>query len=115
MGKDINYYLSKGFDQKTAEYFASGRKVITSVLPAENFTLILTFDNNEQRLLDIKPTIKEGTVFACLSDPTIFSRVYLDENNCVSWDKAATIDSKMEWNNKIDLCPDSCYLDSLPL
>lgn len=115
MCKDINYYLSKGFDQTTAEYFVNGRKVITAVVPNDNFTLILTFDNNEQRLLDMKPMIKDGTVFACLSDPVVFSNVYLDENNCISWDKDATIDSKTEWNNKIDLCPDSCYLDSLPL
>ncbi len=115
MCKDINYYLSKGFDQRTAEYFANGRKVLTAVIPNDNFTLILTFNNKEQRLLDMKPVIKEGTVFAFLSDPKQFSKVYLDENACVAWDKDSSIDSNAVWNNKIDLCSDTCYLDSKPI
>ncbi len=43
---------------------------------------------------------------------SIFRRVYIDDCGCVAWDKDPTVDSNVVWNNKIDLCPDSCYLDS---
>ena len=43
-----------------------------------------------------------------------FKRVYLDDNNCVSWDKNPQIDSEIEWNNKVDLSSDVCYVDSRP-
>ena len=54
MEKNVEYYLSKGFDRKAAEYFASGRKRITGVIPNDDFTLTITFDNGEQRLYDTK-------------------------------------------------------------
>ncbi len=115
MTDKIRYYLSKGFDQKAAEYYASGRRKIISVVSNDNFTLILTFDNGEQRLYDMKPFIKEGTVFKPLEDINVFRRVYLDENKAPSWDKDPSVDSRKVWNNKIDICPDTCYMDSIPL
>ena len=50
MGKDIEYYLSKGFDRKMAEYFSNGRKIIVSVIANDDYTLILGFDNGEKRI-----------------------------------------------------------------
>lgn len=41
--------------------------------------------------------------------------VYLDDCNCVSWDINPDIDSNVIWNNKVDLCSDSCYIDSIPV
>ena len=114
MGKSVAFYLSKGYDQKMAEYFAAGRKRITEVVPKENFTLALTFDNGETRLYDTRPLLQAGTVFAPFREWKNFRRVYLDENHCVSWDIDPNIDSSKEWNNKVDLCPDSCYVDSVP-
>ena len=115
MAKDVNYYLSKGFDSKTAQYFANGRKRITNVIALDNFSLIITFDNSEQRLLDVAPIIKDGGIFNHLKDLKIFSRVYLDDEHCIAWDIDPNIDSKIVWNNKIDLCPDTCYLDSISI
>ena len=46
MGKSVEYYLSKGYDRKMAEYFASGRKRITKVVPRNDFTLVLSFDKS---------------------------------------------------------------------
>lgn len=115
MSKSIDYYLSKGFDQKTAEYFASGRKTIVSAKANDDFTLTLTFDNGELRLYDAKPLLQPGTVFEPFSDIENFKRVYLDDCHCVSWDIDASIDSDIVWNNKVDLSPDSCYLDSHPI
>ena len=62
----------------------------------------------------MKPYLKKGTVFETFSDYDNFKRVYLDECNCVSWDINPEIDSDTVWSNKVDLCPDTCYIDSIP-
>ena len=115
MPNTIEYYLSKGFDLSAARYYASGRRKIISVAANEDYTLTLVFDNNETRVLDIKPMLKPGTVFEPFRDFCKFKGVYLDEQHCVSWDIDSTVDSTKVWNNKIDLCPDSCYIDSVPI
>lgn len=105
MANTLEYYLSKGFDRKTAEYFAGGRKRITKVNPNDDFTLTISFDNGEKRLYDMRPLLKKGTVFEPFIKLEDFRRVYLDDNHCISWD----IDPN------VDLCPDSCYIDSIPI
>jgi len=112
MGKSIEYYLSKGFDRPMAEYFASGRKKIISVSPNIDFTLSILFDNSETRIYDVKPLLVPGTVFEPFIDYENFKRVYVDDCNCIAWDIDPNIDSNVVWNNKVDLCPDSCYVDS---
>lgn len=115
MGKSVDYYLSRGYDQKMAEYFAAGRRRITGVVPNDNYTLTLTFDNGEKRLYNAAPLLQAGTVFAPFRELENFRRVYLDERHCVSWDIDPTVDSSVVWSNKVDLCPDGCYVDSVPL
>lgn len=114
MGKSVEYYRAKGFDEKAAAYFSSGRRKITSVIPREDFTLVLHFDNGEARLYDVRPLLQPGTVFAPFRQWENFRRVYLDEDSCVCWDIDPAVDSHTVWSNKVDLCPDSCYLDSVP-
>lgn len=114
MGNSVAYYLSKGFDLKMAEYFSAGRRRITKVIPNEDFTLTLTFDNGETRQFNAAGLLEDGTVFATFRDWHNFSRVYLDENNCVSWDIDPNIDSSKVWSNKVDLSSDTCYVDSIP-
>ena len=114
MPNSLEYYLSKGFDRRMAEYFAGGRRTITAVVPQNDYKLLLTFDNHEQRLFDMKPLLKSETVFAPLADINIFNRVYLDDTHAVSWDKDPNIDSLKVWQNKIDICPDTCYVESIP-
>lgn len=115
MPKDVSFYLSKGFERPMAEYFATGRKSIVSATPNADFTLTLVFDNRERRLYDCKPFLTEATVFAPLMLWENFERVYLDNEHCVSWDIDPNIDSNVVWGNKIDISPDSCYVDSIPL
>lgn len=115
MGKSVDYYLSKGYDRKMAEYFAAGRRKITGVIPNDNFTLTISFDNGEIRLYDAAPLLQAGTVFAPFRDLNNFRRVYLDDNHSIAWDIDPAIDSNVVWNNKVDICPDSCYVDSIPL
>lgn len=115
MGKSVEYYLSKGLDIKMAEYFASGRKKITAVVPNDDFTLTLSFDNGEKRVFDVTPLLKEGTVFETFLNLEDFKRVYIDDTNCVAWDINPEIDSQIVWNNKVDISSDSCYVDSVPV
>lgn len=115
MGKSVEYYLSKGYDQRMAEYFAAGRRRITGVVPNDNFTLTITFDNGEKRLFDASPLLQPGTVFAPLMKLENFLRAYLDDCHCIAWDIDPTVDSNVVWSNKVDLCPDGCYVDSVPL
>lgn len=113
MPNTIEYYLEKGFDLPTAKYYSAGRRKIVSVKPNDDFTLTLGFDNGEIRVLDVKPILQPGTVFEMFCNISNFRRVYLDEHHCVSWDIDPNVDSSQVWNNKVDLCPDSCYLDSV--
>lgn len=115
MGNSVEYYLTKGLDPRMAEYYASGRKRITDVIPNDNFTLTITFDNGEKRILDMKPNLVPGTVFAPFRELAAFRRVYLDDAHAICWDIDPTVDSNVVWSNKVDLCPDSCYVDSVPV
>lgn len=115
MKKDVNYYLSLGLDEAIAKYYASGRKKIIDVKANENYTLVITFNNGEKRLMDCKTFIKDNTVFEILKDYNVFKRVYVDSTHSISWDKDPNIDSEKVWSNKIDLCPDSSYIDSVPI
>lgn len=115
MGNSVSFYLSKGFEPKMAEYFAAGRRKIVDVQANDDFTLTLTFDNGEVRLYDAAPVLQLSTVFAPFLDLENFRRVYLDESHCVSWDIDPNVDSNVVWNNKVDLCPDTCYVDSKPV
>lgn len=115
MAKDINYYIERGCDTKAAAYFASGRKTISSVTANADYTLTLTFDNGETRLYDASHLFTAGSVFNKIKAPADFQRVYLDETHCIAWDIDPNVDSKAVWSNKLDLCPDSCYIDSVLL
>lgn len=115
MQKNIDFYISKGFDLKTAEYFASGRKKIISVIPNPDFTLTLLFDNGEKRLYNVAPLLKPNTVFEKFAEIENFKRVYLDETSNISWDIDPNIDSNVVWSNKVDICSDECYINSKPI
>jgi len=115
MGNSVEFYLARGCDRKMAEYFAAGRRHITGVVPNDDFTLTLTFDNGEVRLYDVAPILRADTVFAPFRELKNFRRVYLDESHSVAWDIDPNVDSSVVWNNKVDLSPDSCYVDSVPV
>lgn len=115
MPNSVEYYLSLGCGQAEAEYFASGRKKIVAVRPNEDFTLTLDFDNGERRIYDCKPLLEKGTVFEPFMDYDNFKRVYLDDEHSVAWDIDPSVNSKEVWSNRVDICPDSCYIDSVPV
>lgn len=113
MPNTVDYYLSKGFDSKAAQYFAAGRRKPVAVVPKVGNQLLITFDNLENRILDMNPLIKEGTVYSILSNKSIFNKCYIDSEGSICWDKDPAVDSEQVWSNKIDIGADTCYLGSV--
>jgi hypothetical protein len=70
-----------------------------AVMPLENYTLLLTFDNAEKRIFDVKPYL-EDTYYAPLKNLTIFRSVKINPIT-------------VEWLNEIDICPDELYYNSV--
>lgn len=109
MGKNIEYYLSsRTLILKWQKYFSKGRRTIVSVVANDDYTLTLEFDNGEKRLYNVAPLIKQDTVFENLAGLSNFSRVYVDDNHCVSWDINPKYSSNTVWNNKITIDSDVC-------
>jgi hypothetical protein len=73
---------------------------VKEVKPFPNYILLLTFDNNEKRILDMSPYLDKG-IFKELKDPALFNTVK------VSFDT-------IEWANTADLCPEFLYAESKP-
>ena len=115
MAKTLEWYLSRGYDRRTAEYFLNGKRTIKNVIPNDDFTLLLTFDNGEQKLFDVAPIIEKGGVFEHIKQLEDFKRVYLDSFGCPVWDIDPNIDSNKVWTNKIDISADSCYIEGEPV
>jgi len=84
------------------------------VIANDDFTLTITFDNSERRLLDMKPTIQKGTPFEPLLELDTFRRAYIVRHT-ICWDIDPNVDSNEVWENVIDICPDVCYVESTPI
>jgi hypothetical protein len=97
--------------QDIKDYLQNPRKII-SIIPNDNFTLTIKFDNDEIRIYDMND--KLFGVFEILKDLNKFKEVFIDESGNVAWNKDTSIDSNICWNNRIDICKDSIYLDSKP-
>lgn len=63
-----------------------------------DYNLLITFDNQEQRIFDVKPYL-DDVYFAPLRDLVVFKSVKV---NAIS----------IEWNGDIDICPDELYYNS---
>ena len=98
-----------------SKYFANGRRKLVGVEPLEGHRLLLCFDWGERRILDVQPLLDAGGVFADIRSDERFGSVFLNEEGAVSWNRDPTLDSSIHRNNRISLCPDACYLDSVPL
>ena len=99
--------------QDVKEYFASGPKRIKKVTANEDYTLTIYFDNDEIRLYDMNGMLYG--VFEVLKDKGKFKEVFIDEFGNIAWDIDKDVDSNIHWNNRIDLCSDSVYLESKPV
>ena len=115
MNRSRQWYLENGFSPAAADYFSRGGRRISSVFAADDYKLVLDFDNGERRVLDCKRFFTPGSVFESIRSSAAFQRVFLDECGNVAWDIDPAVDSSFHWNNRIDLCKDSCYLNSVPV
>jgi len=68
---------------------------VTEVEPLEDYRLLLTFENGEIRIFDMKPYLEKG-VFQELKDEKLFRTVR------VSFDS-------IEWSNQADIDPEVLY------
>ena len=68
---------------------------VKDVKPLDNYNLLLTFENNEERIFDMKPYLEIGK-FQELKDKDLFKSVK------VSFDS-------IEWANQLDLDPELLY------
>jgi hypothetical protein len=73
---------------------------VTKVEPIEDYKLILTFNNGEIKVFEVKPYLNHG-IFEQLVKPEIFKSVK------VSFDS-------IEWVNGADICPEVLYNESRP-
>jgi len=73
---------------------------VVNVKPEADFSLLITFSNNEKRIFDVKPYLQTG-IFKELKELKIFNSV-------------KPFLGSIQWSNGVDLCPDTLYLDSKP-
>ena len=76
-------------------------KSIKSVITMDDFKLLLEFNNDEKRVFDVKPLLGKP-VFQPLKNKMLFDKVHI------------IYDYTIAWNDEIDMCPDSLYIDSVP-
>lgn len=68
---------------------------IKDVAALENYKILVTFDNGEKRIKDMKPYLEKG-VFKKLKDENFFKSVKV-------------VFGTVSWGEEIDLCADSIY------
>ena len=71
---------------------------VKAVVPQDNCQLLLTFENDEQRVFDMKPYLDFGTVFRALRDPALFNTVRVCFKT-VAWANDADIDPEILYPN----------------
>jgi len=74
---------------------------VTDVKPQKEYILLLTFENEEKRLFDMKPYLNHG-VFKELKNINIFNTVKVNFDT-------------IEWINEADFDPEALYLNSTEL
>jgi len=75
---------------------------VMAVTPLDNYKLLITFDNGEQRVYDVTPLL-DLPIFQRLRDKQQFNQVYVDK-----------IMDTVAWDENADICPDSLYEDGIP-
>ena len=74
---------------------------IKAVKPNPDYTLTLTFTNDEVKIFDVTPYLDKG-IFKQLRDISVFNSV----KPCLG---------SIRWQAGQDFCPDTLYLDSVAL
>ena len=77
------------------------RPTAVKAIPQPNYFLLVTFDNDEIRIFDVKPYF-DYKAFSELRDLALFNTV-----------KPAGL--SIEWLHGQDICPDELYYNSIPI
>ncbi|NOS87689.1 MAG: DUF2442 domain-containing protein [Methylococcaceae bacterium] len=72
-----------------------------AVKAINNCQLVVTFNNQEQRLFDVTEYL-DFSVFQALRNPVYFKNVHIAHGT-------------LAWSDDNDLCPDTVYLKSTPV
>ena len=72
-------------------------QAVKEVKPTDNYVLILTFENGEQRKFDMKPYLTTG-IFNELNDVTKFNTVHVSFDT-IEWENEADFDPEVLYNN----------------
>ncbi len=98
--------------KKVKEYFEKGDRKIVKVVPNDDYSLTVTFDNNEVGIYDMSNNLYG--VFEFLKDKNTFKKVFIDEFGNIAWEREQKVVSGKPWSNRIEICKDSVYMDSKP-
>lgn len=74
---------------------------VKSIKFKDDYCLLLTFENGEKRIFDLKPYF-DKPVFARLKNSAVFKT-------------ARVVSGSVEWQGEIDLSYDTLYLESKPV
>ena len=82
---------------------ARGNPTAVDVKPLEDYKLLVSFENDETRIYDLKPALEgmQGKWYGELLDEDYFRTVRIGGGS-------------VEWPNEQDVCPDCLYEDSIP-
>ena len=72
-----------------------------AVVPLEKYRLLITFDNDEQRVFDVTPYLGDD-FFSPLRNLSVFQTAKINPLT-------------VEWAGGIDICPDELYVNSIPV
>jgi len=72
---------------------------VKEVRPNPDYTLLITFSNNEKRLFDVKPYLDKG-IFKELKTLSLFNTV-------------KPFHGSIQWLHEQDFCPDMLYEDGI--
>ena len=70
---------------------------VVNVKPGHDYTLLIIFNNGEEKSFDVKPYLEIG-LFKELKDACVFNSV-------------KPFLGSIQWANGLDLCPDTLYLE----
>jgi hypothetical protein len=71
---------------------------VKKIIPNNDYTLTITFTNDEVKVFDVKPYLEIG-IFKELKDLSVFKNV-------------KPFLTSIQWSNGQDFCPDTLYLES---
>jgi len=72
---------------------------VKNVQPQPDYMLFITFNNDEQKLFDVKPYLHRG-IFSALEDHKIFNQI-------------KPFNGSILWPGDLDLCTDTLYEESV--